>query len=490
MKTRTTLPLGVFSLLSSICIAAVFVAATGALAQAPSGNVVISSNTTWASGTYQVTSLTVQGGATLTIGGGSTVNTGQLIVTGNSTIVVQTSNITGPINVPGGIQWQDTPVFLNVGLMEVDAGSSISADMQGYVATAGPGAGAAGSTNGGSHCGAGGGQATSTVNCAPESGAYRTDLGGDAFDGGTAAGSGGGSAGGTAGAGGGGIKLYAATITLNGTVTSNGGAASGAAGGGSGGGIFIYCIGGGSITGSGSISANGGNALGNGSGGGGGSVTVVCGSMPAAMLNSVTTTGGTVSGSGIAGGSGYVAFGIDGAVVIDSNTTWASGIYQIGSLTVQGGATLTIGGDSIVQPDALLVTGNSTIVVQSVNNTGPINVPGGTQWQGYGSFLQVYTMQVDAGSSVNADMQGYVATMGPGAGTAGTTNGGSCAGAGGGQAPSTAGNCSLGSGGASAGGTAGAGGGEILLFAQTLTPMAVRPQEQPAAEVVVASSFQ
>jgi RHS repeat-associated protein len=469
MKTRTTLPLGVFSLLSSICIAAVFVAATGALAQAPSGNVVISSNTTWASGTYQVTSLTVQGGATLTIGGGSTVNTGQLIVTGNSTIVVQTSNITGPINVPGGIQWQDTPVFLNVGLMEVDAGSSISADMQGYVATAGPGAGAAGSTNGGSHCGAGGGQATSTVNCAPESAAYRTNLGGDAFDGGTAAGSGGGSAGGTAGAGGGGIKLYAATITLNGTVTSNGGAASGAAGGGSGGGIFIYCIGGGSITGSGSISANGGNALGNGSGGGGGSVTVVCGSMPAAMLNSVTTTGGTVSGSGIAGGSGYVAFGIDGAVVIDSNTTWASGIYQIGSLTVQGGATLTIGGDSIVQPDALLVTGNSTIVVQSVNNTGPINVPGGTQWQGYGSFLQVYTMQVDAGSSVNADMQGYVATMGPGAGTAGTTNGGSCAGAGGGQAPSTAGNCSLGSGGASAGGTAGAGGGEILLFAQTLT---------------------
>ena len=48
---------------------------------------------------------------TLTIGGGSTVNTGQLIVTGNSTIVVQTSNITGPINVPGGIQWQDTPVL-------------------------------------------------------------------------------------------------------------------------------------------------------------------------------------------------------------------------------------------------------------------------------------------------------------------------------------------------------------------------------------------
>jgi RHS repeat-associated protein len=470
MKTKRTLPLGLSAAFSSIWIAAALLGlTTGALAQAPSGNVVISSNTIWASGTYQITGLTVQSGATLTIGGGSTITvTGMVLVTGNSTIVVQTSNNTGPNNVPGQPQWQDTPAFLDVvGTVEVDAGSSISADMQGYVATVGPGAGTAGSTNGGSQCGAGGGQATSTVNCAPESAAYRTNLGGDAFDGGTAAGSGGASAGGTAGAGGGGLKLYAQTLTLNGTVTSNGGAASGAAGGGSGGGIFIFVNG--AITGSGSISANGGNALGNGSGGGGGSVTVVCNSMPAAMLNSATTTGGTVSGSGIAGGSGYVAFGINQTVVIGSNTTWASGIYEIGSLTVQGGATLTIGGDSIVEPGVLLVTGNSTIVVQSINNTGPINVPVGTQWQGFGSFFNVGTMEVDAGSSFNADMQGYVATVGPGAGTAGTTNGGSCAGAGGGQNPGTAVNCSLGSGGGSAGGTAGAGGGEIELFAQTLT---------------------
>jgi RHS repeat-associated protein len=471
MKTRKTLPLGFSAMLSSIWIGAAFlVLTTGTSAHAQSGNVVISSNTTWAPGSYQLTGLTVQSGATLTIGGGSTITvTGMVLVTGNSTIVVQTSNNTGPINVPGQPQWQDTPAFLDVfGPMEVDAGSSVSADMQGYVATVGPGAGSAGSTNGGSHCGAGGGQATSTVNCAPESGAYLVGgLGGDAFAGGTAAGSGGASAGGTAGAGGGGIKLYAQTLTLNGTVTSNGGAASGAAGGGSGGGIFLSVNG--AITGSGSISANGGNALGNGSGGGGGSVTIVCNSMPAAMLNSVTTTGGTASGSGIAGGSGYVAFGINAAVVINSNTTWASGIYQIGSLTVQGGATLTIGGGSVVEPGVLLVTGNSTIVVQSINNTGPINVSGGTQWQGYSSYLKVYTMEVDAGSSINADMQGYVATVGPGAGTAGTTNGGSCAGAGGGQAPSTPGTCSLGSGGGSAGGTAGAGGGDLILFAQTLT---------------------
>ena len=50
-----------------------------------SGNVVITANTRWVTGTYNLTSLTVQGGAVLTIGGGSTVTvTGALVVTGNS----------------------------------------------------------------------------------------------------------------------------------------------------------------------------------------------------------------------------------------------------------------------------------------------------------------------------------------------------------------------------------------------------------------------
>ena len=201
MRTHRFLPARLSAVFPFVCLVAAF---AGAPAQAQSGNVVISANTSWATGTYNITSLTVQGGATLTIGGGSTITAGALLVTGNSTVVVQTSNNTGPINVPGQPQWQDTSAFLDVGTMEVDAGSSVSADMQGYVATVGPGAGTAGSTNGGSHCGAGGGQATSSVNCAPDSAAYLAGgLAGDAFDGGTAAGSGGASAGGTAGAGGG-----------------------------------------------------------------------------------------------------------------------------------------------------------------------------------------------------------------------------------------------------------------------------------------------
>ena len=71
MKTKRTLPLSFSAVLSSLWIAAAFIASTGISALAQSGNVVISSNTTWATGTYQITSLTVQSGATLTIGGGS-----------------------------------------------------------------------------------------------------------------------------------------------------------------------------------------------------------------------------------------------------------------------------------------------------------------------------------------------------------------------------------------------------------------------------------
>jgi hypothetical protein len=89
MKTRKPLPIGFSAVLSSICVAVVFVALTGATAQAQSGNVVISSNTTWASGSYQLTSLTVNGGATLTVGGGSTISVAAgVTVTANSAIVL------------------------------------------------------------------------------------------------------------------------------------------------------------------------------------------------------------------------------------------------------------------------------------------------------------------------------------------------------------------------------------------------------------------
>jgi RHS repeat-associated protein len=465
MKTRKTLPLGFFSLLSSICIAAVFVALTGISAQAQSGNVVINSNTTWASGSYQVTSLTVQSGATLTVGGGSSVTaSGAILVTGNSTIVVQGSNNTGLVN----SQWQGVGTVFFANTMEVDAGSSISGDMQGYVATVGPGTGPAGTTNGGSYCGTGGGQSTSTVYCSPNMSAYMLNLG-----------SGGASAGGTAGAGGSGILLDLENgLTLNGTLTSNGGGASGAAGGGSGGGIWIAMgTASAAITGSGSISANGGNATGNGSGGGGGAVTIFYSTLSATIQNSITTAGGTASGSGIAGGSGavYLAGGGVAAdpVIISKNSTFPAGSnLTFPDLTIANGATLTVGGGSTVTvTGALVVTGDSNVVLQGLNTTAQVN----NAWAGTGVTLNAGSVQVDPGSSINADGQGYVALAGPGAGGQGNEIGGSYGGLGGGQTANlTYGSASapvdLGSGGGDYNVSTGVGGGAIrLIVAGTLT---------------------
>jgi hypothetical protein len=85
--------------------------------------------------------LTIANGATLTVGGGSTVTvTGALVVTGNSNVVLQGLNTTAQVN----NAWAGTGVTLNAGSVQVDAGSSINADGQGYVALAGPGAGRAG----------------------------------------------------------------------------------------------------------------------------------------------------------------------------------------------------------------------------------------------------------------------------------------------------------------------------------------------------------
>jgi hypothetical protein len=97
---------------------------------------------------------------------------------------------------PSGRVYGTVLTFANT--MEVDAGSSISADMQGYVATVGPGAGPRERRTAAATAERAEVRPPSTVYCSPNMSAYMLNLG-----------SGGGSAGGTAGAGGGGILLYA-----------------------------------------------------------------------------------------------------------------------------------------------------------------------------------------------------------------------------------------------------------------------------------------
>jgi len=57
------------SALLSLCIFVALISAPGPILVAQTGNVVISTNTTYATGTYNLTSLSVIDGATLTIGG-------------------------------------------------------------------------------------------------------------------------------------------------------------------------------------------------------------------------------------------------------------------------------------------------------------------------------------------------------------------------------------------------------------------------------------
>jgi hypothetical protein len=159
-----------------------------------------------------------------------------------------------------------------------------------------------------------------------------------------------------------------------------------------------------------------------------------------------------------------------GNVIVATSTTWATGTYNVTSLTVENGAVLTIGGGStLTATGAITVTASSSIVLQSINNAAQVN---GT-WQGVGVTLNAASVEVDSGSSINADGQGYVASAGPGGGTPGTSAGGSYGGIGGvgsGAAPlgvygSSTVPTALGSGGGvrccSAG--AGAGGGAVLL---------------------------
>ncbi len=144
------------------------------------------------------------------------------------------------------------------------------------------------------------------------------------------------------------------------------------------------------------------------------------------------------------GTSGAQTFTVVPDVTISTNTTWASGsTNSYRNITVNSGATLTIGGNSTVSSTGtFLITANSTVKMQSTQNTAKVS----GAWSGLGSSITGVTMQIDSGSSLNADGQGYT-----GGGTGGS---GSCSatagfgnGPGGGNTGSGGGNNSAGGGG-------------------------------------------
>ena len=454
------------SALLSLCVFVASISAFNLRLFAQTGNVVITANTTYPTGTYNLTSLSVENGATLTIDGGSTVNvSGAVLVTANSNVVLQSINNAAQIN----STWEGAGVTLNVGSVQVDAGSSINADGQGYLASAGPGGAPSGTSAGGSYGGMGG----VGENATPPAPIY----GSDSMP--TDLGSGGGyrCCGAIPGPGGGLVRLIVSgTLTDNGVISANGANLVGyQGGGGSGGSVYVTTAG---LAGSGVFTANGGT--GGEAAGGGGRIAVYYNAPTSSFtgFSTSTTIGGScgtqcTAGTLSAGGTGTVAFFDTSAtntnLMVDQDFTIpARTTASYNSITVQPGAVLTIGGGSTVTvANALTVSG--AVVAQSINNAALVN----NTWEGTGATIKAAAVVVNTGGSINADGQGYVAGAGPGGAPNASSAGGSYGGLGGvgdGVSPgpiygSTTTPTDLGSGGNTrcCGTIPGAGGGELTI---------------------------
>jgi hypothetical protein len=386
--------------------------ASRSFAPTPLEDVTISSDTTWPAGTYQLNSLTVTNSAKLTLQG---------------------ANQTGQV----GGQWAGQGVTISAVNVTVNTGSSITADDQGYTGGAtgqagnGPGGGCGSigyDSAGGSH----GGVGTGTGSCGPGpiygSPLMPTDLG--SGGGGTSISAGGSTYGPRVGGNGGGaIRLIVTgTLTNNGSISANGKSGPGNwppsldnyAGGGSGGSIWATV---GTLTGSGVFTANGGprywGDLPTGPAGGGGRIAVY-------YANGNSFTGFDISTA--TGGPGAQKGTVCFINTTENNLLVAGGqILVLGensSLTfhdieVRNGANLLIGGGSRIDADGTVtVTGNATIILQGKNSTGQV----GGQWVGQGVTLFAANVQLDPGSSITAEGQGYTggatgqAGNGPGGG--------------------------------------------------------------------------
>lgn len=382
-------------------------------------DITISTNATWAAGTYTYRDITITNNAILTLQGSYTDDSDGVGVT------------------------------INARTITIDTGSSISANSQGYIHESGPGKGYLGSSGYGSGAAHGGNGAAAALNNISQENTAIYDTGFRP----TKLGSGGALAAG--GTGGGAVIINASSaVILNGTISANGGAGGYKAGGGSGGTVSIDTV---SISGSGSISALGGNGAGNsGSGGGGGMVSVYYSDSYSLATNSLTVTGGT-------GYSGRT--GDSGTVIIFNDQTKDLKVEKDLILYkdegVDSSARLTVDGNYYFRN--LNVTNNAILYPQSTYTDNDD-----------GSGAKIYLsgdLTVDTGSSINAKGAGYRYNSGPGAGTGSTLVGGGAGhGGAGGRGDTGTGGPSygitmlpvtLGSGGTTTGG--GNGGGAIYI---------------------------
>lgn len=253
----------------------------------------------------------------------------------------------------------------------------------------GPG-GSSAYTIGGSYGGRGSGAS------APTYGSYLTP---------TALGSAGGGAGGWA-LGGGAIRLIVSgTLTNQGAITANGTSSAGSNGGASGGSVYVTT---GVIAGSGTFSANG-KQGGNGAGGGG-RVAIYYTTNGGFDPSLATATTGTSFAGATAGSVIFVDSTANnvrlpnGIVVLDPYST-----ATFHDVSLEGDATVVLGGQSNLHADGTLVVGQGTkIVVQATDNT--VEVMGA--WIGRGATIVAENLEVVSGGSITADAQGYITGQG------------------------------------------------------------------------------
>lgn len=232
-------------------------------------DITISTDTSWAAGTYNYNNITVNNAATLTIAGNSVVHAdATILLEGDGKIIAQ-----GDVINNKGVEFEAATLTIN-------SGSSISADGQGYVYTnVGPG--------GGSTADYGGGRGAAGASYGGEGGDGNgnTDTYGMPY-GSITAPSDLGSAGGTnlygtdanGGSGGGYIKITVTGELANGGSISasgnNGTAGTASSGGGSGGSVYITAD---TISGAGTVTADGGDGtlVTDGGAGGGGRIALI-----------------------------------------------------------------------------------------------------------------------------------------------------------------------------------------------------------------------
>ncbi len=155
---------------------------------------------------------------------------------------------------------------------------------------------------------------------------------------------------------------------------------------------------------------------------------ITSGDLATASNVSVTVFNPT-PGGGTSGAKTFQILGSDQTV--SGNTSWSSNATY-NNVTVNSASTLTVaGGITITVQGTLTVTGNSNVVVQSINNSAQVS----SAWVGTGSTINANNVTVNAGSSINADYQGYTGVGGGGTGNGpggGAGRGGSYDGPGGG----------------------------------------------------------